>query len=176
LFQPTIYTTTTPPGDVDFYLHKSNSTYLADLDVARGYHVFSIFREGFRRGGHAGGGQPGPALAGTACIYRRPIAPLARVEIWTRLLAWDAKWIYLVSHFVQPGSVRPGRYADQPWRNKKVSAGRKREGDRDVLRAAQAEGEVNAAICATCISKYVLKQGRKTVSPYEFLQVAGLLP
>jgi hypothetical protein len=35
LFQPTVYTTGTPVGDLDYSLHKSNSTYLVDLDLAR---------------------------------------------------------------------------------------------------------------------------------------------
>lgn len=39
----------------------------------------------------------------------------------------------------------------------------------------QGEGEVSPDVYATCVSKYVLKQGRKTVLPEEFLRVCGFL-
>jgi acyl-CoA thioesterase FadM len=165
LFQPTIYTTTVPLGEIDYSLHKSNSTYLTDLDVARGHHLYSVFRRGFTAyadGTHTttsngdGGGRKGgkgmlmPALGGVTCTFRREVRPYARLEIWTRVLAWDDKWIYLISHFVRPSS------SSTPSKERP-------------------EGEVDPAVYATCVSKYVLKQGRKTVALQQFLETCGFL-
>ncbi|KAL8749499.1 MAG: hypothetical protein Q9184_006784, partial [Pyrenodesmia sp. 2 TL-2023] len=35
LFQPMILTSRAAPLEIDFYMHKSNSTYFADFDIAR---------------------------------------------------------------------------------------------------------------------------------------------
>ena len=37
------------PYDCDYNLHKSNSTYFADLDVARAHYVGSVIRTGLQR-------------------------------------------------------------------------------------------------------------------------------
>ena len=91
-----------------------------------------------------------PALGGVSCTFRREVRPYARLEIWTRVLAWDDKWIYLISHFVRPSS------SSKPSKER-------------------SEGEVDPAVYATCVSKYVLKQGRKTVAPQQFLETCGFL-
>lgn len=156
IFQPTIYTTSTPPGDVDYSLHKSNSTYLTDLDLARGYHFYCLFRVGLKK--YSKKGPIFPALGGVTCTFKKEIRPFEKVEIWTRVLSWDSKWIYLISHFVKAAKARPARYTDQPWRKN-----------------APGSAPAQTTLYATCISKYVVKLGRKTVPPDEFLAACGLL-
>ncbi|KAK1754457.1 hypothetical protein QBC47DRAFT_414421 [Echria macrotheca] len=160
IFQPTIYATTTPPGDLDMSMHKSNSTYLSDLDMARGAHFFCLFREGLKRYADQGR-RVFPALGGITCTFKREIRPFEKVDIWTRVLTWDDKWIYLVSHFVRAGLARPSRYSDQPWRAEEAPDEKK---------------EQKFVPFATCISKYVIKRAGKTVPPEEFLSACGLLP
>ncbi|PNS14487.1 hypothetical protein CAC42_3773 [Sphaceloma murrayae] len=141
LFKPLVTTSWNSILDCDYNLHKSNSTYLKDLDVARAHYIGALLRTGIRRM-HAGDneGLPNPApsltahsgrkvpdgyiiaLGGVACIFRKEIKPLARFEIWTRLLAWDEKWIYTVSHVVKAGAVRPRGYALQPWKDADAEA------------------------------------------------------
>ncbi|KAG8626127.1 hypothetical protein KVT40_006528 [Elsinoe batatas] len=143
LFKPLVTTSWNSPLDCDYNFHKSNSTYLKDLDVARAHYIGALLRTGLRRmhaGDHEGLPNPsGPshtssgrkvpdnyiiALGGVACIFRKEIAPLSRFEIWTRLLAWDEKWIYTVSHVVKAGAVRPRGYALQPWKDADAEATR----------------------------------------------------
>ncbi|KAK4200398.1 hypothetical protein QBC40DRAFT_71563 [Triangularia verruculosa] len=155
VFQPTIYTISTPIGDLDYLLHKSNSTYLADLDLARGTHFFCLFRAGLK-------GSPKrvlPALGGVTCNWKKEIPPFAKVEIWTRVLSWDGKWIYFISHFVDADKAKPSRLTDQ-----------------DVGTTSTGTPQQRPVIYATSLSKYVIKQGRKTVPPDEFLVTCGLLP
>ncbi len=184
LFQPSIYTTSTPVGELDYNLHKSNSTYLTDLDIARGLHVFKLFRTGFARYG-APDGKEGkarffPALGGVTCLFKREIKPFIKFEVWTRVLSWDSKWIYVVSHFVKAGAVRPESFVDQPWlkgpprRSRAAGAAKADENEKGASSAAPAGS--HPAIYCTCVTKYVMKKGRKTIPPEEFLRACDLLP
>ena len=109
-------------------------------------------------------------LGGVTCSFRKEIKPFERFEIWTRVLAWDRKWLYLVSHIVKKGQVRPRNYILNSWR-KGV--------DKEHMNSAR-EMPVGAtphpAIFATSIAKYVFKNGRVTIPPEEVLQASELLP
>ncbi|KAL9086206.1 MAG: hypothetical protein Q9165_007271 [Trypethelium subeluteriae] len=151
VFQPSAYSVSTPPGDLDFTLHKSNSTYFADLDIARGHHFFGLFHVGIQK--YSKKARVFPVLGAVASTFRKEIRPFARAKIWTRVLSWDSKWIYLVSHFVPEAPIRSSR-ADQ----------------------ASAATTRQPLVYATCVSKIVVKQGRQTIVPDEFLAACGLLP
>lgn len=106
------------------------------------------------------------ALGGVGCVFRKEIPPLARFEVWTRLLAWDDKWIYIVSHIVKRGAKKPSSYLLQNWRNggKNKTQGKK-EGEDKIK-----------SIYATSIAKYVVKKGRLTIAPEIVLRRSDLLP
>jgi len=185
LFKPMITSSYTAIYECDYNGHKSNSTYFADLDVARAHLVGALFRTSLKRmnaGDYeglppnekgTGGRSKGKesyfiALGGVACIFRKEIKPLQEFEIWTRLLSWDNKWIYIVSHVVKKGSIKPTGYHMQPWKqNKARKSGKKFDaGDQDMTRN----------IFATSISKYVCKKGRLTIPPALLLERSRLLP
>lgn len=104
------------------------------------------------------------ALGGVSCIFRKEIPPLARFEVWTRLLAWDDKWIYIVSHIVKRGSAKPSNYLLQNWRN----GGKKKE--------KKEQQDKIKSIYATSLAKYVCKKGRLTIAPEIVLRRSDLLP
>jgi len=143
------------------------------------------------------------ALGGVSCHFKREIKPYERYDIWTRVLAWDRKWIYLVSHFVAAGTVQPTDWLLQPWKNgngkserqarqgqswatgEKGAAGRMQRKDSGV----GVENETNEhgdehqqqqkwrkAVFATSVARYVIKKGRLTVAPEECFRRADLLP
>ena len=119
------------------------------------------------------------ALGGISATFRREIRPLQSYEIWTRLLAWDGKWLYLVQHFVRPGVVKKGPYLLQPWRRHQKGKPEPTGGDangivKDETRTTSTPP--HPAIFATVIAKYVFKQGRKTIQPERVLRASGLLP
>ena len=129
--------------------------------------------------GQAVGGAWNIPLGGVMCAFKREIGMYQGFEMWSRLLCWDRKWIYVVSHFVKKGTVRPTSYvlSDGSW----FDGGRK--GYR-VFKGAAAEGGVGdgdgdvdeKAIYASAISKYVVKLGRLTIHPEVLLQASNLLP
>jgi hypothetical protein len=148
LFATHVLTTHAPLLEIDYNLHKSNSTYFTDLDASRTGLVFSLTSPGFKTGnaeleaqGHRG--RFVVVLGSVHASFRREIQPYERYEVRSRLLGWDAKWLVIGSWFVRP-------------------APKGKNGEEVVL--------------ASALSKYVVKKGRFTVSPESCFQHAGLLP
>lgn len=114
-------------------------------------------------------------LGGTTCTFKKEIPPLAKVEIWTRVLSWDEKWIYLISHFVKPGAAA----AAAPGAIVRGQGGRTKVGLDDPQEKNSDDGGeeivLSPAVYATCVSKVVLKEGRKTIPPEEFFRLCGLM-
>jgi hypothetical protein len=114
--------------------------------------------------------QPGPlliALGAVTCQFHREIPPYQRYEIWTRLLTWDRKWMYIVSHFVENDAFRPTGYSLQPGRKGSKKVGHLTEEDRAMLKRK---------IFASSVAKYVVKKGRLTIPPELVLERSQMLP
>jgi hypothetical protein len=92
-------------------------------------------------------------------------------ETWSRVLAWDRKWLYIVTHFVVKGKVKPTSWdgrARGPVRPKQVKV----EGGEKTV----SEDEFGKYVIATAMSKYVFKLGRFTIHPAIVIGENGLLP
>jgi len=87
-----------------------------------------------------------------------------KYEMWTRLLCWDRKWFYLITHLVKPGVGQPSGWTLQPWKE-----ARKTGEDVDAQKLL-------GAVYATGIAKYVVKRGRITVPPEQVLLDADMVP
>jgi len=126
------------------------------------------------------GGRFGFVLGGIECNYRREIKPYEKYEMWTRVLAWDKKWLYIVSHFVKKGAIKPQGYtlSNGKWFGPESATKRhqKSGGDRAHVANGKAASVPNKAIYASAISKYVFKKGRLTLHPEIVLEASGLLP
>ncbi|KAI1638767.1 hypothetical protein F4809DRAFT_598882 [Biscogniauxia mediterranea] len=191
LFQPLVTTSSAQLMEIDFNMHKSNSSYFADADIARSHLVCTLFAHGIERmrGGtsaYTGSGQPifGLALGGVSCSFRREIRPYHEYEMWSKILSWDEKWIYIVTHFVQKGAAVPTTYSLYPEQapakeekslDEKLEAPVRRSSMNSVS-STSSDNECNKDIFATALSKCVFKSGRKTVSPEFMLRMCGLLP
>lgn len=142
---------------MDYNLHKSNSTYFSDMDVSRLQLATCLFKRGLHKLQfnpqepllkNQKPGRFGIYFGGVQCSFRREIKPGQSAEIWSRVLAWDGKWLYLVTHFVEAGAEKPKGYWLQPWK----------KGGK--AKAAEANGHIEGrrtpskAILATAISKY----------------------
>lgn len=114
--------------------------------------------------------QPGPlliALGAVTCQFHREIPPYRRYEIWTRLLTWDRKWLYIVSHFVERGAFKPTGYSLQPGR----------KGSRRVEHLTEEDrAKLKRKIFASSVAKYVVKKGRLTIPPELVLERSQMLP
>lgn len=111
---------------------------------------------------------PGPEqltmiLGSTCCTWRKEIKPYQSYEIWTRVLSWDEKWIYMVAHFVEPDSFLPTEWVLKPHSKPAKSKTRTNKAP-------------SKAVFASSVSRYVFKSGRKTVPPEVVLQRCRLLP
>ncbi|KAI0134006.1 capsule polysaccharide biosynthesis protein [Xylariales sp. AK1849] len=176
LFHPIISRTHVSLLEVDYNVHKSNSTYFADLDVSRSHLASYLFARGVHvlsnnentrvvmdpsRPGKPAKGKFGVSLGAVACSFRRELKPYQGYEMWTRVLSWDRKWLYLVTHFVEKGTVKP-----RSWD----------AGFGPVREAESTPADWEKKIYATAVSKYVFKIGRLTVHPAVVIGASGLLP
>lgn len=180
LFRPLITTTRNWPGECDYNIHKSNSTYFADMDIARA-HLVSCLLKNWLRGTSRPSNPSTPvpdnlklngskrvsiALGAVSCHFRKEIPPFTKYEIWTRVLCWDKKWIYIVCHFVKCGAVTLGQ-----------TSLRHTDGNASTA-ATSARTQIDppsSTIYATGITRYVFKEGRITVPPELSLSTCGLL-
>ncbi|KAH8723181.1 hypothetical protein GQ44DRAFT_710724 [Phaeosphaeriaceae sp. PMI808] len=147
LFEPHISTSHTPLFEIDYNMHKSNSTYFSDLDISRSHLLLSRFRAGLSRLS-----KEYPeylnvpctiALGGASCTFRKAIPPLASYRMESRVLCWDRKWLYVATQFCATGENA-------------------KKGERVVY--------------ATALARYVVKAGgRKTVPPETLIEAAGLI-
>jgi hypothetical protein len=162
LFSYLITSCSTPVIDCDYNLHKSNSSFFSDADINRTQLMCSLFKHVLSQSSLID--QPkrrkNPllmALGGTSCIFKREIKPLQKFEIWSRVLSWDDKWVYVVSYFV---SVNKSM-------GKQIPSAKKEKPD---------DSPPNSRVLASCIARYVFKDRRVTVRPESILQECGLLP
>ncbi|KAK0342653.1 hypothetical protein LTR91_022167 [Friedmanniomyces endolithicus] len=177
LFAPLITSSRNSLYDCDYNFHKSNSTYFTDLDVARAHTVGCLVRTGLarlNRGDEEGlpaetksaKGSYSVALGAVSCFFQKQIEPLQSFEIYTRVLSWDRKWLYLVSHVVEKGAIKPDAYVLQPWKkSKRRSEALKREDD-----------DLRKHIYASSLARYCFKKGRLTINPEIVLERSRLLP
>lgn len=138
-------------ANIDLNLHKNNSTYVSDADIARWHLVADTLLPTMRNPGELsaeGITAKKPLsilLGGVSADFKKGIGPFSTYEVWTKVMCWDDKWIYFESHFARP----------------------KRRGAR--------KDEGQHVLHATVVSKCVFKQGRKTIPPAKVLEAAGLL-
>ncbi|CBX96885.1 hypothetical protein LEMA_P100160.1 [Plenodomus lingam JN3] len=181
LFQPAITSTRTTLLETDYNLHKSNSTYFADMDISRTHLCTAILRNAIKKNSRLYGAKKSAvagsvgatdgtrgrhlvALGGISCLFKKEIPPYKKYEMWSRLLCWDKKWLYIVTHLVKPGVAQPSSWSLQPWKKAKTVD---QNVDKDKL--------LNA-VYATAIAKYVIKRGRVTVPPEVALTDADMVP
>jgi acyl-CoA thioesterase FadM len=88
------------PNDLDTNLHMNNGRYLTLLDLGR---LDLLLRNGAIR--HVMREKWYPVLAGCEIRFRRPLNLFQRFEIRTRIVAWDAKWIYLEQRILRNGDL-----------------------------------------------------------------------
>ncbi|KAB8292519.1 hypothetical protein EYC80_008229 [Monilinia laxa] len=171
IFQPIITESHAPLMEIDINFHKTNSSYFSDVDVGRTHLFCTLFSEGIEklRGGTGpitGSRKPafGIALGAVNCNFKKELKPYESYEVWTRVLTWDEKWIYLATHFVQKESTKPRSYSLYPQQNPEA------QGEKCKAR------DSGSSVVASALSKCVFKQGRKTISPELMLKASGLLP
>ncbi|KAJ9141718.1 Protein THEM6 [Pleurostoma richardsiae] len=174
LFHPVISQTYTSLLETDYNLHKSNSTYFSDLDVSRGHCVMHLFQPGIEavndnaktrlvlgKDDRVPEGRISIILGSVFCSFKKEIAPYQAYEMWTRVLAWDRKWLYMLTYFVVKGKVRPTAWDSMQCRD---------------TRQKGEHTDFEQYIIATAVSKYVFKLGRLTVNPSIIIEASGLLP
>lgn len=120
------------PMECDLYFHKNNATYFEELDISRCDLMTKIFHGLF-----ATWGKPWPYIpvANVFTNYLKELRPFEAYNVYSSILCWDNKWIYVLSRFTKQN---------------------------------------NKVLCSISITKYVLKEKRKTIQPKAALMECGL--
>ncbi|MCG8436411.1 MAG: thioesterase family protein [Gammaproteobacteria bacterium] len=86
------------PLDCDLNMHVTNSRYLALADLGRTHLLaqMKLLRSVLKR-------RWLPVLHAVALTFVRPIPPLVKFELHTRLLTWDEKYFYVEQKFIYKG-------------------------------------------------------------------------
>lgn len=114
--------------------------------------------------GKPASGSLGIMLGSVSCSFKREIGAYRSYEMWSRILCWDRKWAYIVTHFIPKGAAKPTEWLDPGFAGYRIRRGN------------DASGGWENKIHATAISKYVFKLGRLTVHPAVVFEASGLLP
>lgn len=109
LFKPVSYLTYASPLEIDMYLHKSNSTYFTDLDIARTKMISMIFQTLFMKYWNNESGEfksrslknmPYIPVGTVQCAFKREFRVFELYKIVSSVYAWDHKWLYILLKFV----------------------------------------------------------------------------
>jgi hypothetical protein len=106
------------------------------------------------------------ALGGVSCTFHKELLPYEKYDLWTRILAWDRKWLYVVTHFIRRDSR--GTTPDVTLYPQQRKASSSEES------SPTAGGKVT--IVTSALSKVVFKDGRKTISPIDMMARSDLVP
>ncbi|KAL2204171.1 hypothetical protein CC79DRAFT_1344333 [Sarocladium strictum] len=178
LFKPVITSTRAPIFEIDYNMHKSNSTFFSDADVARSHAVCYLLRTAWDNANNNRKtrlvldpktnepmkGTLSIVLGSVECSFRKEVSLFQKYEMWTSILSWDRKWVYTVTYFVKKGTAKPTEWLDPSFAKAKTR------------NSSDAAGGWERNILATSVAKYVFKLGRFTVHPAILLNDAGLLP
>ena len=88
------------PNDLDPNLHLTNGRYFALMDLGR---MDLAVRCGLGR--ILVRKRWKPMVASVHIRFRRPLPPWSRFELRTRLVGWDAKWLFLEHTFTLKGHI-----------------------------------------------------------------------
>lgn len=88
------------PNDLDTNLHMNNGRYLTLMDLGR---LDLLLRNGAVP--HVLRQKWYPVLAATLIRFRRPLNLFQKFEIRTRIVTWDAKWVYLEQIILRKGDL-----------------------------------------------------------------------
>ncbi|EDK38823.2 hypothetical protein PGUG_02921 [Meyerozyma guilliermondii ATCC 6260] len=147
IFKPSTYTSYVSPLEIDMFVHKSNSTYFTDLDLARMDLVLRVFQKYFFQEFDNDFGTfksksvnnfPYAPIAMVECTFKKELKIFQKFEIKSKVVAWDDKWLFMMSEFKIPKSDRT---------------------------------------YAVAMTKYVFKKGggRTTINPEEMIERCGML-
>lgn len=104
------YHTYCPLMEMDFNLHKSNSTYFSDMDMARSKVMAHVFKDFFlnykdetvKMAKHQWVYTP---LGSVQMVFRKEIKPYTMYDVESKVFGWTNKWLYVICEFKQHGQV-----------------------------------------------------------------------
>ncbi|OKL56445.1 hypothetical protein UA08_08167 [Talaromyces atroroseus] len=176
VFLPIITKTRVALFEGDFNFHKSNSTYFTDLDTSRSHLLSFLCFHGVAKTDKelSAEGKKGTItamLGSTYTHFKREIPTGHAYEVWSRIMTWDHKWLYVVTHFVCRGKIVPRACVADLVEDRQ----QQQSVHMKPFNTSLSSSEIESSVYASSVSKCVFKKGRLTVSPERILSASGLL-
>ncbi|KAH1415431.1 hypothetical protein KXV70_003502 [Aspergillus fumigatus] len=100
VFLPSITSTYAPLFECDYIMHKSNSTYFTDLDASRSYLLSALCYDGLvtvdrELAAEGKKGMLAAIIGSVTTSFKKEIRIFQEYEVWSRILTWDRKWLYI---------------------------------------------------------------------------------
>lgn len=108
IFESRTYKSRNDLLECDLNMHKNNSTYFSDMDIARTDLLTAHFKLFFLGYKQEHGVWPYVPLGSVMTIFRAEIKPLQAYSITSRVLGWDDKWLFVISKFEIPTTAKDG--------------------------------------------------------------------
>ncbi|KAI5954015.1 hypothetical protein CANMA_004854 [Candida margitis] len=110
LFKYVTWHSRVSPMEIDMYMHKNNGTYFLDLDIARSKLLIRLLQQYWwsafeNKSGAFGKAQntfnniPYTPLGTVQCQFKRELTIFEKFDVNSRILAWDKKWLFVLSTF-----------------------------------------------------------------------------
>lgn len=104
------------PNDLDGNLHLNNGRYLTLMDIGRfdytcrtGLLKLMLSKRWY------------PVLAGVIIRYRKPFNVFDRIELKTKVIWWDNRWLYLEQRFEKEGTLHAKAFVKAVFKHGKRS-------------------------------------------------------
>lgn len=146
-----------------FGFHKNNATYFTELDLARIDAVLNALHTYFKSYQEKGKKFAFIPLSSITNHFLKEIKPFQNYEIKSKIVGWGEKWMWTVSVFTIVEKRKPDT------------------SNIEIMGKNIAENvpplylSDNKRVVAISIGKLVFKNGRKTVSPWEIVNEAGIV-
>ena len=148
LFAPNVRVSRCYPFACDINNHKSNSTYFADVDISQVELIARLISRGFIARKKQGKIVT-PRLGAVGGVFLKEIKIWQGYRVSSRVLAWDEKWLYIMTRFESAGKIS---------------------------QATENNTQQERRVYAIMMTKLVFKQGRETVPPQTCFVESGLIP
>lgn len=105
IYEPASMYTMTPLMEMDFNLHKSNSTYFTDMDISRTKLVTRNFSRFYREYSDKEAPKLGKfqfiytPLGSVGLVFKKEIPAYTIYNVESRVFGWTKKWLYVISVF-----------------------------------------------------------------------------
>lgn len=163
--------------ECDFFgFHKNNVTYFTELDLCRTECTLNALHRYFKTCIIKGENFAFIPLASICNHFLKEMKPFQNYEMHTKIVGWGDKWLWLITVFTVDEKIKVIENRGNDETQKQVSSSESNNVPENVppLYLNHKEGDkFGKRVYCLSLGKLVFKKGRKTLQPWDVVQLAG---